>query len=128
MFLLFLLSLSSGLVLPLNNAEIYMDVIGKMLFSPSNCSVSCQNNCLACNLTTLSDCSFTDQLIVKNGSVGFYDTMPNKSCQREHLYIYTPGLYRLTINKYGEYLQFIPYKISDYAYLSVTFILGYSFS
>ena len=126
--LLLVLVLTKGTITPLNNAKLYMEVFGDVTYLPSNCSSSCEGKCLECNLRTLTDCSFTDFLKIRNGSVGFFNTLPNKACQRERLYIYNPGEYKLTINKLGKYLQFIPFKVNNANYLSVDFVLGYEIS
>lgn len=128
LFLLLLLVLTKGTITPLDNAKLYMEVFGYVTYLPSNCSSSCEGKCLECNLRTLTDCSFTDFLKIRNGSVGFFNTLPNKACQREHLYIYNSGEYKLTINKLGKYLQFIPFKVNNANYLTVDFVLGYEIS
>lgn len=116
-------------VSPLTNASVYIETFGTIDNLPANCTASCpQNKCLHCTLTMLPDCSFTDFMKVTNGSVGIYTTQPSKACQRDSLYIYDPGYYRLTINRVGQFLQLVPFmkQSSDYDIL-VDFVLGYSF-
>jgi len=128
MLVIFFLFASAFAAAPLTQVTIYVEVFNYIEFPLANCTASCpQDKCLECTLTTLPDCTFTDFLKV-NGSVGIYATKPSVACQRDSLYFYTPGSYRLTINRVGKYLQFLPFlKESGSVKVSIDFVLGYSF-
>ncbi len=123
MFPFFLLAAGALTVAPLTNVTIWIDV-PQPISMPNGCVPDCQDKCWRCTLATLPDCSFTD-VSESTGIVGFYATRPDIACQRDRLYIYNPGRYRLTINQIGKNIEFVPFRFDDNTKVFVSFVLGY---
>ena len=126
MFPFFLLAAGALTVAPLTNVTIWIDVPHPIKM-PAGCVPDCHDRCLRCTLSTLPDCSFTD-VLQSTGIVEFYATHPDVACQRDRMYIYTPGRYRLTINKIGQNIEFVPFRFDDNTHVFVSFVLGYQLS
>lgn len=96
----------NALVTPLDKATIYVQSFGKVTYLPAACGPYCPDNkCIQCNLTTASDCLFTDlfRLEAPQGEhiiAGFYTVPPFQACQRDLITIDRAGSYRLTIDAY----------------------------
>lgn len=129
-FLLLSVSLAS---VYLNEATIWIEIVGNITYMPSSCVLDCRNRCLKCNLTSV-DCTFTDFLSLqgKGPMVKFYSRRPSNvpACQRETLTISKYGLYRLTIDSYAKNYRFFVSHTEDFTEktIAVNFVLGYVIS
>ena len=148
LLLLFIIRIFSQTIEPLNNVTIYIDSIGHIKNMPYNCKVYCPPGKPACgvakcNLTTISDCSFTDFYNIvgstdKNPMVGIYTVPPEKACDRETLFISRLGHYRIYINSYTVVSNGLPnrhilkmntqntMKSIGNNSIAITFTLGYN--